>query len=206
MKNCIRQLVALTVLLVAGAAPTFAAEQKAVFAGGCFWGVEAVFEHVKGVIDARSGYAGGTKETANYRDVSSGTTGHAESVEVRFDPAVVSYDQLLNVFFAVAHDPTEVNRQGPDDGTQYRSVIFYADAGQMKSAEAFIKAINASKAFDRPVATEVVPLVAFFAAEDYHQDYLKNHPDDGYIVVNDMPKIAELKKKFPSLYRESRSR
>jgi len=206
MKNCIRQLVALTVLLVAGAAPTFAAEQKAVFAGGCFWGVEAVFEHVKGVIDARSGYAGGTKETANYRDVSSGTTGHAESVEVRFDPAVVSYDQLLNVFFAVAHDPTEVNRQGPDDGTQYRSVIFYADAAQKKSAEAFIKAINASKAFDRPVATELVPLVAFFAAEDYHQDYLKNHPDDGYIVVNDMPKIAELKKKFPSLYRESRSR
>lgn len=185
--------------LVSGSA--FAAEQRAVFAGGCFWGVEAVFEHVRGVIDVRSGYAGGTKATANYDDVSSGDTDHAEAVEVRFDPAKVSYDQLLNIFFAVAHDPTEVDRQGPDTGRQYRSAIFYANLKQKKSAETFIQAIDRSKAFDKPVATTVVPLVEFFPAEDYHQDYLKNHPDQPYIVINDLPKLEDLKQKFPSLYR-----
>ena len=189
-------------LFLAGSTPIFAAEQKAVFAGGCFWGVEAVFEHVKGVIAVRSGYAGGTAGTANYEDVSNGDTKHAESVEIRFDPAKVSYAKLLNIFFAVAHDPTEVNRQGPDTGTQYRSVIFYANAEQQRTAKAFITALDTSKALDKPVATQVVPLVAFYAAEGHHQDYLKHHPDDSYIVYNDLPKLAALKKKFPELYRE----
>lgn len=189
-------------LLLVFSASTFAAEQKAVFAGGCFWGVEAVFEHVKGVIDVRSGYAGGTKETANYGDVSSGDTKHAESVEVRFDPAKVSYEQLLNIFFVVAHDPTEVNRQGPDVGTQYRSAIFYMNASQHRSANAFIAALNKSGAFDKPIATEVVPFVQFFEAEEHHQDYLKHHPDDPYIVYNDIPKLVALEQKFPALYRK----
>jgi peptide-methionine (S)-S-oxide reductase len=201
MKNYIRSLVAIVTFLIAGATHGFAAEQKAVFAGGCFWGVEAVFEHVKGVIAVRSGYAGGTAKTANYQDVSGGQTKHAESVEIRFDPAKVSYVQLLNIFFAVAHDPTEVNRQGPDVGTQYRSVIFYLNANQQRAAKAFITAIDSSKALDKPVATQVVPLVAFFAAEEHHQDYLKNNPDDSYIVAHDLPKLAELKKRFPELYR-----
>jgi peptide-methionine (S)-S-oxide reductase len=179
----------------------FGAEQKAVFAGGCFWGVEAVFEHVKGVIDVRSGYAGGTKEAATYEQVGTGDTKHAESVEIRFDPAKVTYEQLLSVFFAVAHDPTEVNRQGPDVGTQYRSAIFYADEKQKRSAKAFILALESSKAFDKPIATEVVPLVEFFVAEKYHQDFLKNNPDDPYIVAHDLPKLAALKAKFPTFYR-----
>lgn len=180
-----------------------AAEQKAVFAGGCFWGVEAVFEHVKGVTEVRSGYAGGTKDTANYDDVSGGDTKHAESVEIRFDPAKVTYEQLLYIFFVVAHDPTEVNRQGPDVGPQYRSAIFYADEKQKRSAEAFVKTIEASKAFAKPVATQIVPLEMFYAAEDYHQNYLKNNPKDPYIVRHDLPKLAVLKEKFPGLYRES---
>jgi peptide-methionine (S)-S-oxide reductase len=195
------KILATAALLLAFSLSSFAAEQKAVFAGGCFWGVEAVFEHVKGVIAVRSGYAGGTKETANYGDVSRGDTRHAESVEVRFDPAKVTYEQLLNVFFVVAHDPTEVNRQGPDVGTQYRSAIFYMNASQRKSADAFIAALNKSGALDRPVATEVVPFVAFFEAEEHHQDYLKRNPDDPYIVYNDIPKLAALKEKFPAVYR-----
>ena len=178
------------------------AEQKAVFAGGCFWGVEAVFEHVKGVIDVRSGYAGGSKETANYEAVGRGDTGHAEAVEIRFDPAKISYEQLLYIFFAVAHDPTEVDRQGPDIGKQYRSVIFYTDEKQKNASELFLKSIDASKAFDKPVATQLTPLVAFFPAEDYHQNYLKNHPDEPYIVTHDLPKLAALKAKFPELYRK----
>jgi peptide-methionine (S)-S-oxide reductase len=201
MKNYVRRLVSFAVLLIAGAVTTFAAEQKAVFAGGCFWGVEAVFEHVKGVIAVRSGYAGGTANSANYRDVSGGDTKHAESVEIRFDPSKVSYVQLLNIFFAVAHDPTEVNRQGPDTGPQYRSVIFYVNADQQRAAKAFITALDSSKALDKPVATQVVPIVAFFAAEEYHQNYLKNNPDDSYIVAHDLPKLADLKTKFPELYR-----
>src|SRR6187549_1094886 len=186
MKSYIRIAVILTTFLIAAVAPCLAAEQKAVFAGGCFWGVEAVFEHVKGVVAVRSGYAGGTSKSANYEDVSGGTTGHAESVEIRFDPTKVSYIQLLNIFFAVAHDPTEVNRQGPDHGTQYRSVIFYANADQQRSAKAFIDALDSSKALDKPIATQVVPLVAFYAAEEHHQNYLKNNPDDSYIVHNDL--------------------
>lgn len=200
--NCIRRLALVPVLLIFGAAPTFAAEQKAVFAGGCFWGVEAVFEHVKGVIAVRSGYAGGPKETANYEEIVRGDTKHAESVEIRFDPAKITYEQLLNIFFVVAHDPTEVNRQGPDVGPQYRSAIFYTDEKQKSSANAFIVALNSSKAFDKPVATEVVPLAEFFEAEKYHQDYLKNHPNEPYIVVNDLPKLEALKQKFPGLYRK----
>lgn len=183
-------------------APVFAAEQKAVFAGGCFWGVEAVFEHVKGVIDVTSGYAGGSKETANYSDIGGGETKHAESVEIRFDPAKVSYEQLLNIFFVVAHDPTEVNRQGPDVGPQYRSVIFYTDQKQRTAAGAFIRVLNDSKALKAPVATQVVPFVEFFKAENYHQDFLNNNPDHPYIVAHDLPKLAALKEKFPALYRK----
>jgi peptide-methionine (S)-S-oxide reductase len=176
--------------------------QTAVFAGGCFWGVEAVFEHVKGVIDVKSGYAGGKKEAANYNDVSTSTTGHAESVLVTFDPSKVTYTQLLSVFFSVAHDPTQLNKQGPDRGTQYRSAIFFVDESQKKLAEAYIDAINKSKALPEPVVTQVAPLDKFYPAEAYHQDYLKNHPDEPYIVINDKPKVEALKAKFPDLYVE----
>jgi peptide-methionine (S)-S-oxide reductase len=182
--------------------PEFKGTQTAVFAGGCFWGVEAVFEHVKGVIDVKSGYAGGEAKTATYDQVSDGDTGHAESVKVTFDPSKITYVQLLTVFFSVAHDPTELNRQGPDTGTQYRSAIFYANQEQKKLAEEYIAAINRSKALPKPVVTQVVPLKEFFDAEDYHQDYLKHHPDQPYIVYNDMPKLAALKEKFPELFVE----
>ena len=182
-----------------------AAEQTAVFAGGCFWGVEAVFEHVTGVVAVRSGYSGGSKETADYETVSTGETKHAESVEVRFDDSKVTYEQLLYVFFAVAHDPTEVDRQGPDVGTQYRSVIFYKDEKQKAAAKAFIMAIDMSKALNKPVATQLVPFTAFFEAEKYHQNYLRNNPKDPYIVTHDLPKLEALKQKFPSLYREKPS-
>jgi peptide-methionine (S)-S-oxide reductase len=202
MRKIVSYLIAAAFLTVAASTYTFAAEQKAVFAGGCFWGVEAVFEHVKGVVAVRSGYAGGAKETANYDDVSSGTTKHAESVEIRFDPSKVSYEQLLNIFFVVAHDPTQVDRQGPDTGSQYRSAIFYSNEMQKNSALAFIKALKDSKAFDKPIATEVTPLTSFFEAEEHHQNYLKRNPDDPYIVYNDLPKLKALKNKFPALYRE----
>jgi peptide-methionine (S)-S-oxide reductase len=203
MRKCLSRLVSTAVLAVAMASQASAAEEKAVFAGGCFWGVEAVFEHVKGVIDVRSGYSGGTKATANYGTVSNGETQHAESVEIRFDPAKVTFEQLLYVFFAVAHDPTEIDRQGPDVGKQYRSVIFYVDEKQKKAAQSFIRAIEASKAFGKPIATEVVPLVGFYVAENYHQDFLRNNPDHPYIVAHDLPKLSALKEKFPALYRES---
>ncbi len=177
----------------------FAAEQKAVFAGGCFWGVEAVFESLNGVIDVRSGYSGGTAKTANYRDVSYGRTTHAEAVEVRFDPAKITYEQLLNIFFIVAHDPTELNRQGPDTGPQYRSAIFYASDEQLKAANAFIAALNAAKVFKKPVATKLEKLETFYAAEDEHQDFVKNNPDDAYVVNHDLPKLVALKQAFPQL-------
>ncbi|MEP7213558.1 MAG: peptide-methionine (S)-S-oxide reductase MsrA [Acidobacteriota bacterium] len=182
--------------------PSTATRQTAVFAGGCFWGVEAVFEHVKGVTDVKSGYAGGKKEAANYDDVSTSTTGHAESVLVTFDPSKVTYTQLLSVFFSVAHDPTQLNKQGPDHGTQYRSVIFFVDESQKHLAKAYIDAISKSKAFPAPVVTQVAPLDQFYPAETYHQDYLKNHPDEPYIVINDKPKVEALKAKFPDLYVE----
>ena len=187
-------------LLSWGCVTTQAADETAVFAGGCFWGVEAVFEHVKGVNSVVSGYSGGTKETANYETVSSGRTDHAESVMIKFDPTKISYQQLLFIFFAVAHDPTQVDRQGPDEGHQYRSVIFYTTDDQKTQAMAFIDAVNKSKALSKPVATQVVPFKPFYKAEDEHQDFVKRNPDYPYVVYNDLPKLSELKKKFPDLY------
>lgn len=175
-------------------------KQTAVFAGGCFWGLEAVFEHIKGVSNVTSGYSGGEAKTADYETVSTGETGHAEAVEITFDPAQVSYEQLLKVFFAVAHNPTELNRQGPDSGTQYRSAIFYADEEQKRLAEKYIAELTSAKFFDRPVVTQVVALDAFYPAEDYHQNYLARHPDQPYIVINDQPKVENLQKQFPELY------
>jgi len=174
--------------------------ETAVLAGGCFWGVQAVFQHVRGVKQVTSGYSGGSAETAKYEIVSSGTTGHAESVRIAFDPSLVTYGQILKVFFSVAHNPTELNRQGPDVGTQYRSVIFYGNAQQKRVAEAYITQLNAARIFRQPIVTQVVPLKAFYAAEAYHQDYLKHHPDSPYIVVNDLPKIAALHRQLPGLY------
>ena len=174
--------------------------QTAVFAGGCFWGIEAVFEHVKGVTQAVSGYSGGTAETADYQKVSSGRTAHAESVRVTYDPSKVSYGQLLKVFFSVAHDPTQLNRQGPDTGPQYRSAIFTVDAAQQRAAQAYIAQLQAAKSFPRPIVTEVVALKAYYMAEPYHQDYVVHHPDQPYIIYNDLPKVAALKKQFPQLY------
>lgn len=172
----------------------------AVFSGGCFWGVDAVFKHVKGVSRVVSGYAGGAADTANYETVSTGTTGHAESVQITFDPSEVSYDDLLKVFFFVAHDPTELNRQGPDSGTQYRSSIFYANDEQKKMADDYIARLNQKQSFVKPIATKVVPLTGFYPAEAYHQNYLALHPDQAYIVINDMPKLDRLRESFPALY------
>ena len=178
------------------------AEDTAVFAGGCFWGVEAVFEHVKGVKSAVSGYAGGSVATPSYELVSTGDTGHAESVQVIYDPSQVSYGKLLQVFFSVAHDPTQLNRQGPDHGTQYRSAIFYNTPQQQRVAEAYIKQLAAAKTFSRPIVTQVSKLSAFYPAEAYHQDYLAHHPNQLYIVINDQPKVTALKKQFPAEYRD----
>ena len=177
-------------------------EQKAVLAGGCFWGIEAVFEHVKGVSDAKSGYSGGAAESAEYGQVSSGRTGHAESVLVTYDPSQVTYGQLLKVFFSVAHDPTELNRQGPDRGTQYRSAIFYANEEQKRIAEAYIKQLDRVKVFNQPIVTQVAPLQKFHEAESYHQNYLAQHPNEPYIVINDIPKVENLRKQMPELYKE----
>ena len=181
--------------------PAKAGTQTAVFAGGCFWGVEAVFEKLNGVSEAVSGYAGGSKATAHYEVVGTGTTGHAESVRVTYDPSVISYGKLLKVFFAVAHDPTELNRQGPDEGTQYRSSIFYATPQQQDVAEAYIRQLTSAKVFNKAIVTKVVPLEGFYPAEDYHQNFLVQHPDYPYIVYNDLPKLDHLKKEFPELLR-----
>jgi peptide-methionine (S)-S-oxide reductase len=185
-----------------GRAEATPGEETVVFAGGCFWGVQAVFQRVRGVTKAVSGYAGGSAGTARYELVSRGTTGHAESVEVTWDPARVSYAQLLQVFFTVAHDPTELNRQGPDVGTQYRSAIFFTAPAQKTGAEAYIDQLAAAKKFPRSIVTQVVPLAGFYRAEDYHQDYFNRHPDEPYIVYNDWPKVDSLRKAFPSLYVE----
>ena len=182
--------------------PAVTGERVAVLAGGCFWGVDAVFKHVKGVSRVVSGYSGGNAGSATYPVVSSGATGHAESVQITYDPSQVSYSRLLQVFFSVAHDPTELNRQGPDEGTQYRSVIFYSNPEQQKIAEAYVAQLNQAKVFPKPIVTQVVPLKAFFTAEGYHQDYAKLHPDDPYISFNDAPKIDDLKAQFPDLYKE----
>jgi len=176
-------------------------EQSAVLAGGCFWGVEAVFEHVKGVSDVRSGYSGGPPAMAQYEKVGTGETGHAESVRITYDPSQISYGQLLKVFFSVAHDPTELNRQGPDTGTQYRSAIFYANEEQRRIAQAYVDQLNRAKVFSRPIVTQVAALQSFNEAEAYHQDYLVHHPDDPYIVINDQPKIENLRKELPNLYK-----
>ena len=175
-------------------------EQTAVIAGGCFWGIQAVFQHVKGVVSATSGYSGGEAKTAEYEVVSTGETGHAESVKVIYDPSQITYGELLRVFFSVAHDPTQLNRQGPDDGTQYRSVIFYGNDEQKKIARGIYRAARKAGVFPRPIVTQVVPLKAFYPAEAYHQDYATRHPDQPYIVYNDAPKVAHLKQQFPELY------
>lgn len=191
-------------LMLGLAAPSNAtaapAEQTAVFAGGCFWGVDAVFKHVRGVSSVVSGYAGGSAATATYEQVSEGNTGHAESVRVRFNPAQVSYQQLLQVFFSVAHDPTQFNRQGPDVGSQYRSAIFYTSAEQQKIAQSSIRQLTAAHTFSAPIVTQVVPLQQFYLAEEYHQNYLALHPYQPYIVFNDKPKLEQLHKQFPALY------
>ena len=174
--------------------------QTAVFAGGCFWGVEAVFEHTKGVAVLRSGYSGGTAATANYDDIGSGKTGHAEAVEVSFDPEKISYQQLLEVFFKVAHNPTELNRQGPDIGPQYRSAIFYIDENQKAEAAGYMEKLGAAKVFSGPIVTQVVPLEKFYEAEPHHQNYLVRNPKDPYIVYHDLPKLEALNKQFPALY------
>jgi len=175
-------------------------QQTAVIAGGCFWGIQAVFQHVKGVINATSGYSGGEAKTAEYEVVSTGETGHAESVKVTYDPSQITYGELLRVFFSVAHDPTQLNRQGPDDGTQYRSVVFYGSDEQKKIAESYISQLNKAGVYPRPIVTQVVPLKAFYPAEAYHQDYATRHPYEPYIVFNDAPKVEHLKQQFPELY------
>jgi len=200
--------------LHAGEAPTVVAapaidnpkmsggQQTAIFSGGCFWGVQGVFEHVKGVNKVVSGYAGGDKAHAEYDVVSSGSTGHAESVQISFDPAQVTYGELLQVFFSVAHDPTQLNRQGPDSGTQYRSAIFYVDDGQRKIAQTYISQLDKSHAFAHNIVTVVDAAKGFYPAEDYHQDFLIHNPSYPYIVYNDLPKIENLKRLFPGNYRE----
>ena len=181
--------------------PTSDKNQTAVFSGGCFWGVDAVFKHVKGVVKVTSGYSGGSAATAHYDDVSTGMTGHAESVEVVYDPTQVRYDDLLKVFFTVAHNPTEYNRQGPDSGPQYRSAIFYATPQQKEAAEAYIARLNKSGAYSSPITTQVVALNHFYSAEGYHQNYCVLHPDNPYIVMNDLPKVKHLEQEYPDLYK-----
>jgi peptide-methionine (S)-S-oxide reductase len=175
-------------------------EQTAVISGGCFWGVQAVFQHVKGVINATSGYSGGSAKTAEYEIVSTGETGHAESVKITYDPSQITYGQLLRVFFSVAHDPTQLNRQGPDEGTQYRSSIFYASDEQKRVAEAYIAQLEKARIFPSRIVTQVVPLKGFYPAEAYHQNYATLHPNNPYIVYNDAPKVAHLREQFPDLY------
>jgi len=187
---------------VDGPAATGEATQTAVLAGGCFWGVQAVFQHVKGVTRAVSGYSGGAKDTAHYEMVSSDTTGHAESVEVTFDPRQISYGRILQIYFSVAHDPTQFNRQGPDVGTQYRSAIFFADAEQQRVAQAYVAQLNKASVFKRSLVTQVTKLNAFYPAEAYHQDYATIHPNNPYIVFNDAPKVEDLKRMFPDVYRD----
>jgi peptide-methionine (S)-S-oxide reductase len=175
-------------------------KQTAVVAGGCFWGIQAVFQHVKGVITATSGYSGGSAKTAEYETVSTGQTGHAESVQIVYDPSLITYGELLRIFFSVAHDPTELNRQGPDEGTQYRSVIFYGNDEQKQIAEAYIAQLDKAGVFRHRIVTQVVPLQAFYPAEAYHQNYATLHPNQPYIMFNDAPKVAHLKQEFPDLY------
>ena len=223
MKHCPKHLVAAALLMalqVSAGSPAFAevvvlvpvpeadnakasgALQTAVLAGGCFWGIEGVYEHVRGVSKVLSGYAGGEKNTAHYDAVSSGRTGHAEAVEVTFDPQEISYGEILRIFFSVAHDPTQLNRQGPDTGTQYRSAVFYADDTQRDIAKGYIAQLNESGLFKRAIVTRIDPLERFYPAESYHQDFIAKNPRYPYVVFNDLPKIRNLKKVFPEIYRE----
>jgi peptide-methionine (S)-S-oxide reductase len=192
------------VIIPAPAADVKAADgiQTVVIAGGCFWGVQGVFQHTSGVVNAVSGYAGGSKSTADYSTVSTGTSGHAESVEVKYDPKKISYGKILQIFFSVAHDPTQLNRQGPDSGTQYRSAIFTTNDEQKKVTDAYIAQLNAAKVYKKPIVTTVGPLAGFFPAEAYHQDYLTLHPNQPYIAYNDIPKVENLKKIFAENYVE----
>jgi peptide-methionine (S)-S-oxide reductase len=176
--------------------------QTAVLAGGCFWGVQGVYEHVRGVKQVLSGYSGGSKATAEYEVVSRGRTGHAESVQIRFDPKEISYGEILRIYFSVVHDPTQLDQQGPDSGPQYRSNIFYASSAQRKIAQAYIVQLDQAKVFERPIVTRVDPLKAFYPAEQYHQDFLQHNPNHPYIVINDLPKIDNLRKIFPTYFRE----
>jgi peptide-methionine (S)-S-oxide reductase len=175
-------------------------QETVVVSGGCFWGIQAVFQHVKGVTSATSGYSGGTVKNPNYEQVSSGETGHAESVYIVYDPSKITLGQLLKVFFSVAHDPTELNRQGPDTGTQYRSIIFFSNTDQQRIAQSYVDQLNQSKVFASPIVTQIVPLKAFYRAEDYHQNYATEHPDNPYIAMFDLPKLKNLQQQFPSLY------
>jgi peptide-methionine (S)-S-oxide reductase len=181
--------------------PTASGQQTAVFAGGCFWGMEGVFEHLKGVSNVVSGYAGGNARDAVYERVGTGQTGHAEAVQITYNPSQISYGQLLKVYFAVAHDPTQLNEQEPDSGTQYRSAIFFSDASQKQVAQAYILQLNGAKVFKKAIATQLSPLSKFYAAEDYHQNFLARNPTYPYIVAYDLPKIKQLQKQFPNLYK-----
>ncbi|MEO8451397.1 MAG: peptide-methionine (S)-S-oxide reductase MsrA [Gemmatimonadota bacterium] len=189
-------------LLAAPLQPPAAAVDTAVFAGGCFWGIEGVFDHLTGVVSAVAGYAGGSTVAPSYEQVSSGATGHAESVQVIYDPAKITYTKLLQVFFTVAHDPTELNRQGPDEGTQYRSAVFYRTPEQHRAVEAYVAELSRAKTYPRPIVTQLVPLRAFYPAESYHQNYMALHPTAPYIVYNDAPKVERLRHELPALYRE----
>ncbi|MGB8699215.1 MAG: peptide-methionine (S)-S-oxide reductase MsrA [Thermosynechococcaceae cyanobacterium] len=182
------------------AVATAPGEQTAILAGGCFWGMEAVFEHLKGVSDVVSGFAGGSAETAHYGTVSSGQTGHAEAVKITYDSAKISYGQLLKVYFSVAHDPTQVNRQGPDTGTQYRSAIFFTNTDQQRVAQGYIQQLNQAHVFSQPIATQVTAFKAFYPAEDYHQNFIDRNPNYPYVVVHDLPKLKQLRAEFPTLY------
>lgn len=195
-------LVALILALNGGPLAKGGGEHFAVFAGGCFWGIEAVFEHVKGVLRVTSGYAGGTVKSPSYEDVSEGRTGHAESVEIVFDPTQVSFGTLMQILFSVAHDPTQLNRQGPDVGTQYRSAIFYVNEEQKREAASYLAQLTKAGTFPRPIVTELSLLPAFYPAEEYHQDFAEKHPLYPYIVIHDRPKVVQLKRQFPDLYRD----
>ena len=188
----------LLLLAPASAAPQPATE-KVVLAGGCFWGMQAVFSELRGVKSVVAGYSGGSAETAHYDIVSTGTTGHAESVQIEYDPAKITFGQLLSVYFLVAHDPTQLDRQGPDFGTQYRSAVFYTTDAQKRETESYISALEARQSFDSKIVTQVVPLRAFYPAEDYHQNYVAHNPDNPYVMYNDLPKLAALRHQFPSL-------
>jgi peptide-methionine (S)-S-oxide reductase len=181
-------------------APANAHSETVVFAGGCFWGIQAVFEHVKGVTKATAGYSGGHVKNPSYEEVSTGTTGNAESVEVAFDPSKITFGQLLKIFFSVAHDPTELNRQGPDEGTQYRSAIFFETPDQGRVAKAYVDQLTQVKIFSHPIVTQIVPFTGFYRAEEYHQDFALHNPYNPYIMINDLPKVENLKKEFPNLY------